>query len=93
MHVTNSEFLRNFKHVHLSNLSNAVQTSFTCDSWCFKIQQDKDKDAHAIRMCDEVSMYDLTQHVTVTTHISGHTLHLVIIRFRGLVECFCLVIL
>ena len=39
-----------------------------------------DIDADTIRMCDVLSMYDLTQHVSVPTHISGHILHLIITR-------------
>ena len=43
---------------------------------------DIDTDVDAIRMCDVLSMYDLTQHVTVPTHISGHTLDLIITRYN-----------
>ena len=43
---------------------------------------DIDTDADAIRMCEVLSMYDRTQHVTVPTHISGHTLDLIITRYN-----------
>ena len=33
-------------------------------------------------MCDVHRMCDLTQHVTVPTHISGHTLDLIITRYN-----------
>ena len=42
---------------------------------------DIDTDVDAIRMCDALSMY-LTQHVTVPTHISSHTLDLIISRYN-----------
>lgn len=41
---------------------------------------DIDIDADAIRMCDVLSMYNLTEHVRVATHRSGHTLDLIITR-------------
>ena len=43
---------------------------------------DVDIDADTIRMCDILSMYDLTQHVSVPMHRSGHTLDLIITRYN-----------
>ena len=48
-----------------------------CD---FNIHMDIDTDADTIRMCDILSMCDLTQHVSVPMHRSGHTLDLLITR-------------
>ena len=44
----------------------------------FNIHIDTDTDADTIRMCDVLDMCDLTQHVTVPTHVSSHTLHVLI---------------
>ena len=47
-------------------MSNAVQTPHSLlIAGDFNIHIDIDTDADAIRMCDALSMYDLTQHVTV----------------------------
>ena len=41
---------------------------------------DNDIDADTIRMCDLLSMYDLTQHISAPMHRSSHTLDLIISR-------------
>ena len=49
----------------------------------FNILVDIDTDADMITMCDVLGKYDLTQHVSVPTHRSGHTLDLIITRCNG----------
>ena len=51
-------------------MSQAVQTT---DCWDVNSNMDTDTDADIIRMCDVLSMHDVAQHVTVPTHVSGHT--------------------
>ena len=77
--VTTATFFEEFQ----TYLSHAVQTLHSLlITGDFNIHMDIDKDADAIKMCDVLSMYDLTQHVTVPTHISGHTLDLIITRYN-----------
>lgn len=47
----------------------------------FNIHMDVASDADAIRLCGLLESIGLKQQVTVPTHISGHTLDLVITRF------------
>ena len=83
--VTTATFFEEFQ----TYLSHAVQTPHSLlIAGDFNIHMDIDTDADAIRMCDVLSMYNLTQHVTVPTHISGHTLDLIITRYN---RNFCLV--
>ena len=59
--VTTATFFEEFQ----TYLSHAVQTPHSLlIAGDFNIQMDIDTDADAIRMCDVLSMYDLTQHVT-----------------------------
>ena len=65
-------------------LSQAVQTTHSLMiAGNFKIHMDTDTEVSKLRMCDILSMYDLTQHVTVPTHVSGHTLDLIITRHNS----------
>ena len=83
--VTTATFFEEFQ----TYLSHAVQTPHSLlIAGDFNIHMDINTDADAIRMCDVLSMYDLTQHVTVPTHISGHILDLIITRYN---RNFCLV--
>ena len=80
--VTNATFFDEFQ----TYLSQAVQTTHSLMIvGNFNSHMDTDIDADTIRMCDVLSMYDLTQHVTVPTHVSGHTLSL------GIIVNLCLV--
>ena len=77
--VTTATFFEEFQ----TYLSHAVQTPHSLlIAGDFNIHMDIDTDADAIRMCDVLSMYDLTQHVTVPTHISGYTLDLNITTYN-----------
>ena len=67
-----------------SYLSQAVQTTHSLMiAGDYNIHMDTDTDADKFRRCDVLSMYDLTQHVTVPTHVSGHTLDLIITRHNS----------
>ena len=75
--ITTATFFIEFQ----TYLSHAVQT---CNALLiagdFNIHMNVNGDVDKIRMCDLLNMYDLTQHVAVPTHISGHTLDLIITR-------------
>ena len=62
-------------------LSNAVQT---CNLFLitgdFNVHMDIDTDTDRIRMCEVLTVYDLTQHVCVPTHQFGNSLDLIISR-------------
>ena len=75
--ITTATFFVEFQ----TYLSHAVQT---CNALLiagdFNIHMNVNGDVDKIRMCDLLNMYDLTQHVAVPTHISGHTLDLITTR-------------
>ena len=84
-HITTATFFEEFQ----TYLSQAVQITHSLEiAGDFNINMDTDTDADKIRICDVLSMYDITQHVTVPTHVSGHTLDLIISRY---ILNFCLV--
>ena len=78
--VTTATFFDKFQKY----LSQAVQTIHSLMiAGEFNIRMDTDTDADKIRMCNVLRMYEVTQHVTVPTHVSGHTLNLIITRHNS----------
>ena len=55
-------------------------TNYDCILICgdFNIHIDNTADCYAMQFTDLLSMFELTQHISVPTHNHGHTLDLVI---------------
>ena len=69
---------------NLNYLSKAVQTTHSLViAGDLNIHMETDTGADKIRMCDVLSICDLTQHVTVSMHVSGHTLYVIISRHNS----------